>query len=167
MSFFEYFRQSKKLRLLSQAEQRIDKELDLQKFLDGRRLFKNATMGLLTSRQRLFVQKMSHSVIKEDHSDPPEQSSVDEDKRKTAQKFLLQNVRRMVRSRDKTDQRFINIYRTRQALVSGVSIGFKGFKEKDSEDERSEEKMNKQASAINDNQSASSAVNSKSSDMPS
>ena len=45
-------------------------------------------------------------------------------------------MRRMVRSRDKTDQRFINLYRTRQAVASGVSIGFKGFKDKDSEEEK-------------------------------
>ena len=41
------------------------------------------------------------------------------------------SIKTLVRSKDKTDRQFINLYRMRKAKQSGVSIGFKGFNEAD------------------------------------
>ena len=40
----------------------------------------------------------------------------------------------MVRSKNNADQRFINMYRVRNAYSRGVPIGFKGFDDKPDED---------------------------------
>ena len=53
----------------------MDKELDLKKFLNRMRLFQIATLGLLTAKQQVFAQKMSHIVVHEDHTDTTEQAN--------------------------------------------------------------------------------------------
>ena len=68
-SFFERCKQQKQKRLLlEKAQERLDKELDLQKFLKQIRATMLATMGMLTPSQRLLVREMSHIVIHDDQS---------------------------------------------------------------------------------------------------
>ena len=43
-------------------------------------------------------------------------------------------AKQMVRSKNSADQRFINMYRVRNAYSRGVPIGFKGFDDKPEED---------------------------------
>ena len=69
MSFFDKFRQPKRLRILEEAQVLVDKELDLKKYFDRMRFNLSATMGLLTPSQKLFAKQMSRIVINEDKSD--------------------------------------------------------------------------------------------------
>ena len=68
-SFFERCKEQKQKRvLLEKAQERLDKELDLQKFLKQTRTTMLATFAMLTPSQRLLVREMSHIVINEDQS---------------------------------------------------------------------------------------------------
>ena len=75
MSFFDKCRQPKRLRILEEAQVRVDKELDLQKYLDRMRFILNAIMGLLTPNQKLFAKHMSKIVINEEQSSSGASSS--------------------------------------------------------------------------------------------
>ena len=80
-SFLKSCKQQKQKRLLlKKAQERLDKELDLQKFLSRIRTTMLATMGMLTPSQRILVKKMSHIVIHEDQSSTEQEpSSYDEE----------------------------------------------------------------------------------------
>ena len=70
-------------------------------------------MGILTPSQRLLVKKMSHIVINEDQSSTEQEpSSYDEETKPIEQVFLQKAVEKVARSKDKTDKRFIDLYRT-------------------------------------------------------
>ena len=81
----------------------MDKELDLSKFLKRMRLFQIATFGLLTNKQRVFAEQMSRMVIEEDHSEPSSEQASDTELKETERIFIEKAVRKMVRSKDKTD----------------------------------------------------------------
>ena len=75
-----------------------------------------ATLAILTPSQRLLVKKMSHIVIHEDHpSTEQEPSSYDEETKPIEQVFLQEAVLKVAGSKDKTDKRFMDIFRTSQA----------------------------------------------------
>ena len=75
--------------------------------------------------------KLSHLVIREsDLSEQKGHVSSEEEKdelehlqNKETEKF----INKMVRSEDKTDKRFVNIYRLRKAQLSGISPGLDGL----------------------------------------
>ena len=72
-----------------------------------------ATMGILTPSQRLLVKKMSHIIIHEDQSSTEQEpSSYDEESKPIEQVFLQKAILKVAKSKDKTDKRFIDIYRT-------------------------------------------------------
>ena len=121
-SFFERCEQQKKKRLLlKKAQERLDKELDLQKFLSRIRATMIATMGMLTPSQRLIVREMSHIVINEDKSSTEQEpSSYDEERKPIEGKFLQSAVKKVTRSKDKTDMQFIDLFRTSQAWRYGA-----------------------------------------------
>ena len=52
-------------RMMHKATSRIDKELDLRKFIMRQRMQATALLGLLNGRQSLYVDKMSQMVIRE------------------------------------------------------------------------------------------------------
>ena len=85
----------------------------MQKFLKQIRVNMLATMGILTPSQRILVRKMSHLVINEDQSSTEQEpSSYDEENKLIEQNFLQKAVKKVARSKDKTDEKFINLYRT-------------------------------------------------------
>ena len=86
-----------------------------------------AILGLLSPKQRHFVRKISHVVMDEDYSSPEEFSSENVNGSLVTQQFVKHYVKKIVTSKDKTDRRFVNMYRVRQAMRSGYNIGFKGF----------------------------------------
>ena len=104
----------------------IDKELDLKKFLYRSRLNVASLLGLLTSKQSAFVDKMSQIVIRES-SDFDETSEDDELESRQYEKDMNLFVQKMVRSKDVVDQRFVNMYRVRKAHENRIEIGFKGL----------------------------------------
>ena len=64
---------------------------------------------------------MSHVVINEDQSSTEQKpSSYDEETKPIEQVFLHKAIDKIARSKDKTDKRFIDIYRTSQARRYGV-----------------------------------------------
>ena len=52
-------------KMMQKANSRIEKELDLRKFILRQRMQVTALLGLLNSHQSLFVDKMSQMVIRE------------------------------------------------------------------------------------------------------
>ena len=109
-----------------------------------------ATMGILTPRQRLLVKKMSHIVIHQDYSSTEQEpSSYDEESKPIEQKFLEKAVYNIAQSEDKTDIRFINLYRTSQAWRFGAN--FKDFQDLKDE-ERADTIDSLQQDATNDSQ---------------
>ena len=50
---------------MNKATSKLDKELDLRKFIYRQRLQTTAILGLLNGRQSFFVDKMSQMVIRE------------------------------------------------------------------------------------------------------
>ena len=99
-SFWERCKQQKQKRLLlEKAQERLDKELDLQKFLKQIRATMFATMGMLTPSQRLLAREMSHIVINEDQSSTEQEpSSYDEESKPIERKFLRKAVKKVARS---------------------------------------------------------------------
>ena len=51
--------------MMNKATSKLDKELDLRKFIYRQRLQTTAILGLLNGRQSFFVDKMSQMVIRE------------------------------------------------------------------------------------------------------
>ena len=96
-----------------------------------------ATMGVLTPSQRILVKKMSHIVIHEDQSSTEQEpSSYDEDSKPIERTFLQEAVFKVARSKDKTDMRFINLFRTSQAKRFGaISNDFRDIFNKEEADE--------------------------------
>ena len=85
-------------------------------------------MGILTPSQRLLVRKMSHIVINENQSSTEQEpSSFDEESKPIEKVFLQKAVKKLARSKDKTDMRFIDLYRTSQAWRYGAN--FKDFRD--------------------------------------
>ena len=51
--------------MLNKSQSRLEKEMDLQKFIHRQRVFITAVLGLLSGRQSAFVDKYSQLVIRE------------------------------------------------------------------------------------------------------
>ena len=116
----------KNKKLLRKSLTQIDKELDLKKFLHRSRVTFASLLGLLTSKQSAFVDRMSRVAIRES-TDFDVTTDDDELESKQFEKDMNLFVRRMVKSTDQIDQRFINLYRVRKAHENKVRIGFKGL----------------------------------------
>ena len=71
-----------------------------------------ATMGLLTPNQKMFAKQLSQIVIDEDQSDSEPGRFEDHEESNLNHAFLLKAVKKMVRSKDKADKRFIDLYKT-------------------------------------------------------
>ena len=71
---------------------------------------------------------MSHVVINEDQSSTEQEpSSYDEETKPIEQVFLHKAIDKIARSKDKTDKRFIDLFRTSQAWQYGAV--FKDFRD--------------------------------------
>lgn len=109
-SFFCCLKNYRQMLLKSQSK--ISKELDLRKFIYRQRLQTTAILGLLTGRQNFFVDKMSQLVIREssnldETSDDSELSDWQQDN--------MDYAKALAESRNKVDERLINLYRIRKA----------------------------------------------------
>ena len=87
----------------------IDKELDLRNFINRIRLSTYSVLGLLTAKQRRFVDRSSQLVVHESSEVP--NSSMEEGISKSSMLRLDLSIKSMLRNKNKTDQRFIDIYR--------------------------------------------------------
>ena len=117
-------RQYKKM--MYKAKSRIDKELDLQKFILRQRMQATAILGLLNSRQSLYVDKMSQMVIRD--SDNFDYTSSDNELSDWQRDDMIY-VKRMIQSSNQTDKRLIDLFKVRQASNAGINLGFRNYKE--------------------------------------
>ena len=78
-------------------------------------------MGLLESRQRFFVDKLSQLVIRE--SDIEVVGTSTDEELSDVESNVNHFVANMVKSEDRVDKRFINMYRIRSALEVKHRIG--------------------------------------------
>ena len=69
-----------------------------------------AITGLLTRHQRLYVQRVSPIIINES-SDPASTSFSDSDKESVTFEAFKRSLKTMVKSKNKTDKRFIDMHR--------------------------------------------------------
>ena len=112
-SFVSRFREPKRNKLLRKSVTQVDKELDLQKIIHRLRLLLMATLGSLTPEQSVYVDTMSHVVIRES-SDLDYTSSDKELDEVGKQKNFMFAAQRMISSTSPTDQRLINIFRVQK-----------------------------------------------------
>ena len=99
-------------KVLNKANTRLSKELDLRKFVLRQRLQTAAIMGLLSGRQKSYIDRISQLVIRES-SDLDETSSDRE--LSDWQRDEMDYAKRMAQSSNIIDKRLIGIYRLRKA----------------------------------------------------
>ena len=94
------------------------------------RLQISALVGLLTTKQLLFTDEFSQVLLHE--FSPFDYSNSSDDGQGSVQDRAKDlSIKRMVKSKDKTNQRFIDMLRMQHAQRYGVKIGFKGFNQND------------------------------------
>ena len=81
-----------------------------------------AVTGLLTRHQKVYVQKLSQTVINES-SDPASSIDSDYNNHPATLDAFEKSLNKINRSKDKTDKRFINMHRVSEALKSGTTLG--------------------------------------------
>lgn len=104
----------------------------MQKFVQRLRIATTAIIGLLTSQQSLFVEKMSQIVVRE--SSDFDATSSDDELSHLRQNDFNKFIYQMVKSCDRTDQRLVNLYKVRKAHQIKLHLGLNGFK-KDGDDD--------------------------------
>ena len=90
------------------------------------RLQISALVGLLTPKQLLFTDEFSQLLVHE-FSPFDDSNSSDDGQGNVQDKAKDVSIRRIVNSKDKTNQRFIDMQRMQYAQRYGIKIGFKGF----------------------------------------
>jgi hypothetical protein len=76
-------------------------------------------MGTLTADQSVFVDTMSRMILRES-SDFEKTTSDEELDEKKERKDFLPSTKRLIRSSKMTDQRFMNIFKVRQARLNNI-----------------------------------------------
>ena len=97
--------------MINKSTARLSKELDLQKFLHRQRVLVVTLLGLLTGRQKNFVDSFSQLVIRE--SDDMEETSED-DVLVDLGKKNMDFVDQMKASGNEVDQRLLAIFNLRE-----------------------------------------------------
>ena len=107
---------------LRKSQSMITKEMDLRKFLTRQRVANSALLGLLSSRQSNFVDKMAQMIIREDDSQSSNTSPDDE--LSDWQRDNMAYTAQMAKSVDPVDKRFVNLYLLRKADQKDIRFGF-------------------------------------------
>ena len=100
------------------------------KFIESTRLQMSAIMGLLTPQQRLFTDEFSQVLMYESSNYDNQTDSSDDGQGKVQDKAKEMAIRKLIRSKNITDQRFIDMIRVKQAKHHGFRVGFKGLNKK-------------------------------------
>ena len=100
------------------SKNKLEKELDLRKFIHRQRVFTTAAIGLLTGSQSLFVNKMAQMVVRESSDTNTSADDELDDLQKTDTLY----VKKMMLSQGKVDNRLINLYKLRKADKTGNFI---------------------------------------------
>ena len=100
------------------SKHKLEKELDLRKFIHRQRVYTTAVIGLLTGSQSLFVNKMAQMVVRESSDTNTSADDELDDMQKTDTLY----VKKMMLSKGKVDNRLINLYKLRKADKTGDFI---------------------------------------------
>ena len=100
------------------SNNKLEKEMDLRKFIHRQRVFTTAIIGLLSGPQSLFVNKMSQMVVRESS----DTGTSADDELDDMQKEDVLYVRKMILSQGKVDNRLLNLYKLRKADKTGDFI---------------------------------------------
>ena len=87
----------------------------------------SAAVGLLSSRQLLFADEFSQVVVYESSQYDHETSS-DDGQGEVLDRAKVRAVKKMIRSKDQTDQRLIDMIRVQYAQQLGINLKFKSLK---------------------------------------
>ena len=88
----------------------------------------SAILGLLKPQQRLLAEEQSQIVVYES-SECEMPSSSDDGQGKVLDKAKEKSIVKIINSKEKQDQRFIDMIRVQYARRHHVKIGFKGLKD--------------------------------------
>ena len=110
----ERFKSTKRHKILKKFQIQLDKELDLEKFIQRLRLLVFTAIGTMTANQSIFADKMSQVVVRESSDFESTSSDEELDHKKERNNFII-SAKRLIRSSDKTDKRFINIFKVGKA----------------------------------------------------
>ena len=88
----------------------------------------SAIVGLLKPQQRLLADEFSQILVYES-SNSDLTSSSDDGQGKVLDKAKEKSLAKVVNSKEKQDQRFIDMIRVQYARRHGVKIGFKGLRD--------------------------------------
>ena len=80
-----------------------------------------AVTGLLTRHQRLYVQRVSQTIINES-SDPDRSFDSDSEQDNVNFDAFKRSLKTMLKSKNVIDKRFIDLHRVNQALTSGTTM---------------------------------------------
>ena len=86
-----------------------------------------ATIGLLTPKQKLFTSEFSQVLVQESSSEYDHSDSSDDGHGKVLDKAKVYALKKMIRGKDKTDNRLLDMARVQQAHHLGIKIGFNGL----------------------------------------
>ena len=85
-----------------------------------------ALMGLMTPNQSLFASKTSQIYVKESSS-PSDASDKGFEEHPVENIQIANSIKNLVKNKNKTDQRFIDLYRLRKANLCGTKVFINGF----------------------------------------
>ena len=94
----------------------------------------SAIVGLLTPQQLLFADELSQVLVYESSNDDQINSS-DDGQGKVLDKAKEKAIKKMVKSKEKTSQRLIDMIRVKYAHQEGIKIGFNRFNQSEDENE--------------------------------
>ena len=95
-----------------------------------------ATIGLLTPKQKLFTSEFSQVLVQESSSQYDHTASSDDELGKVLDKAKEYALKKMIRSKDQTDNRLLDMVRVQQARHLGIKIGFNGLNQDNYDDKQ-------------------------------
>ena len=102
----------KRFGYFKEAQSRITKELDLQKFLHRQRVFTTSALGLMTGNQASFVDKFSQLAVAIHESTDSGSTSQDDELDELGIR-AEQYIGEMLHSKKAVDKRLLNLYKLR------------------------------------------------------
>ena len=127
---------TKKDKILHKSKIMIDKELDLQRFIEQKRMVTAGVLSLLTKHQSIVLQKLTRLILAnkgqtlEGYSTPPQKDSSSDDYEKSNEyhskkdrvdkDVLRKAAARIVNGQTRTDKRIIKLYE-----IDDIAEGYK------------------------------------------
>ena len=104
-------------KLVNKANSRVDKELDLKKFLIRQRIALHGLQGLLVGSQQEFIDKISEIIIHESTMD--EATSSDDEHLYQSKTNKLDYLESMINSKSQINKRLLNVQKIKMLIKNG------------------------------------------------